>query len=99
MKKKNDNHLKRAHASLYVTGKCYKTWLGSYAKPNGHRRISVLIYSGTPKEIAKKAVKYNGFLVGNYCCHPRNFYVYVTEAKQWFSISRYLNVNPCKKPW
>ena len=99
MKTKNKNHLKRAHASLYIVGDSYKRWQGRYAKPSGRGRIAVLIYSGTPKEIAQKTVNYEAYLIGNYYGNPRDFYVYITETKTWYRISRYLNVNPCEKPW
>ena len=96
---KNENHLTRAHSNLYIAGESYKMWQGQYAKAIGHGRIAVLIYSGTPKEIAKKTVKHEAFLIGDYYGRPQDFYIYINEAKSWYHVSRYLNVNPCKKPW
>lgn len=92
-------HLTRAHGNLYITGKSYKRWAGDEANPSGHGRISRLIYSGTPAEIAQKVVDYEMRLIGNYYGNPRDFYVYISETKSWYRISKYLNVNPCEKPW
>lgn len=92
-------HLTRAHGNLYITGKSYKRWAGDEANPSGHGRISRLIYSGTPAEIAQKVVDYEMRLIVNHYGNPRDFYVYISETKSWYRISKHLSVNPCKKPW
>lgn len=92
-------HLTRAHGNLYVAGKSYKRWAGDEANLSGHGRISRLIYSGTPDEIAQKVVNYEAHLIGVYYGNPRDFYVYVSETKSWYRINKNLKAIPCEKPW